>query len=59
MRKKVIFIVIVILMIVSICSVLFIKDSADFGKFDFKQLKGDLLIENKIDDKNYTFGIIS
>lgn len=55
MRKRVIFISLTVLLISLVCFTLYNKDTA---KLDLKQLKGDLLIENKMNETNYTFGAI-
>ena len=56
MRKRILFIAVIVLMIILSC---FIIVKLNTSELDLKQLSGELLLENKIDKENYTFGAIN
>lgn len=56
MRKRILFIAVIVLMII-LSSFIIAKLNTD--KLELNQLSGELLLENKIDKENYTFGAIN
>lgn len=56
MRKRILFIAVIVLMIILSG---FIISKLNTDKLDLNQLSGELLLENKIDKENYTFGAIN